>query len=69
MKPELLTELLDRAMIEPLGLVIETNNPGSFKTEVSNHAKTDERYRALMVCVPSIDGHVFLVKKSVELDP
>ena len=70
MKPELLVELLDRALGEELGLVIETNNPGTLQNELQR-AKRElgDQYKQLLVCIPSIGNHVFLTKLSVELDP
>lgn len=66
MRPEILAELLERAVAEPIGLAIGTNNPKQMVQrlhEVQRKLELD-----LMICTPSLEGHVFLVRRSVELD-
>jgi hypothetical protein len=66
MKPELALELLRRAREEEIGLAVETNNVKALYNRLWEAAKPIED---LMLCIPSTDGFVFIVKKSVELDP
>ena len=68
MKPELLRSLLDRALEEELGLVIETNNPHQIEIKIHEVKKTTLKYDGLIVAIPSTPETVFLVKKTVELD-
>ena len=68
MKPELLRSLLDRALEEELGLVVETNNPHQIEIKIHEVKKTTHKYDGLIVAIPSTPETVFLVKKTVELD-
>lgn len=65
----ILDDLLNRALEEEMGLVVETNNPGYARQQIMDHKKTDERFRSLIIAIPSTENEVFIVKKSVELDP
>lgn len=66
MKPEQALELLDLAREQELGLVVETNNVKAMVNKITEAAVP---YEDLMVCIPSVPDRVFIVKKSVELDP
>lgn len=68
MKPELLTELIQRALDEEMGLIIKTNNQTRLVQELTA-AKKALGATELIVARPSSPEEVFLVKKSVELDP
>lgn len=59
--------LLDRALTEDLGLFIELSNPKSFEAQVCKIKSIYPQYDSLMVCWPSLENTIFLVKKSVEL--
>lgn len=69
MKSELLTELFERASSLELGLVISTNNPDHLMKELHAHRKLVGRWTDLMIATPSQPNLLFLVHKSVELDP
>lgn len=62
------TELLERALGEPIGLVIETNNTQQLQILLCNQHRA-LGLNDLVICVPGIDNTIFIVKKSVELDP
>lgn len=66
---ETFKSILDRALSEPLGLYIECVNPKSFEVQISRIKSVYPNYDSLMVCIPSLPETVFLVKKSVELEP
>lgn len=68
MKPSLLTNLLEKANGEELGWWIRTTNPKHLAIQLDNHKRWLREFENLLVCVPSIDGCVFIVQKSVELD-
>ena len=68
MKPQLLTELLNKAKEEELGLAIETTNAKQLSIQLDNHKRWLDEFEGLMICLPSIEGHVFIIHKSVELD-
>lgn len=68
MKPELIYDLLNRAILEELGLVIETNNPQALALQIHEVKKSSERYSVIEVTTPSTPNTLMLVKKSVELD-
>lgn len=68
MKPELLYDLLNRALTEELGLVVTTNNPHRLTLNLHDIKKAHSRYAEIEISVPSTPDTIFLVKKSVELD-
>lgn len=67
MRLDIFAELLKQAVEEPFGLAITTNNPKQMVLrlhEVQRQLRLD-----LMICTPSLENTVFLVRRSVELDP
>jgi hypothetical protein len=68
MRLEILQTLLERASAEPLGLAIETNNVQRLVT-LLHEAKDGVPNLSVIICIPSIPNTVFLVQRSVELDP
>lgn len=68
MKEELLFDLLNRALMEELGLVVETNNPHQLSVKLHALKKASSRYAEIEITIPSTPDTVMLVKKSVELD-
>ena len=68
MKPELLYDLLNRALEEELGVVITCVNPTRLNQCLINAAKDLERYATLTITVPSTPNTVMIVKRTVELD-
>lgn len=67
MRPDILVELLRRASAEPWGLYIGTNNPKQMAWYL--HEAQRDLNADVMICVPSLENTVFLVRRSVELDP
>lgn len=59
--------LLDRALNEDIGLFIELENPKSFEVQISKIKAIYPQYSSLMLCWPSLENTIFLMKKSVEL--
>jgi hypothetical protein len=68
MKPELLYDLLNRALEEELGMVISTNNPQRMSLDLHNLTRDMPKYASLTITVPSTPDTVMIVKKTVELD-
>ena len=68
MKEELLFDLLNRALIEELGLIVETNNPHGLSLKLHALKRASTRYADIEITVPSTPDTLMLVKKSVELD-
>lgn len=68
MKPELLFDLLNRALQEEMGLIVETNNPHALSLKLHEIKRAGDRYAAIEITVPSTPNTIMLVKKSVELD-
>lgn len=62
--------LLDRALDEDLGIVVEINNPEALiqRIHTARKALNDPRYDSIMLCRTSNPEELFLIKKSVELD-
>ena len=71
MTPDILTSLLSRAAAEPIGLVIETNNPKAMSVTLQDHRKSlgDMRLADLVIAVPSIPDHIYIYHRSMSLDP
>lgn len=69
MKPELLTSIFVRAAEEPIGLVIETNNAKVLLNKLYEHRKIVDQWYDLMIVQPSNPNEIFIVQKSMELDP
>jgi len=68
MRPELLIEILDKALTEELGVVVETNNSHQLTLRFHEQTKDTSKYANLQVCAGSKEGTVLIVQKSVELD-
>ena len=68
MRPELLIEILDKALTEELGVVVETNNPHQLTMRFHECTKDVSKYASLIVCIGSKPDTVFISQKSVELD-
>ena len=68
MKPELLYDLLNRALTEELGLVVTTNNPQKMSHDLHALTKDNPRYTSIMITIPSTLETLILAKRSVELD-
>lgn len=68
MRPELLIEILDKALTEELGVVVETNNPHSLTLKFHEYTKDVSKYAGLMICIGSKPDTIFISQKSVELD-
>lgn len=68
MKPELLYDLLNRALTEEMGLVITTNNPHQLSMKLHEIKKSLDRYAEIEIVAPSTPETIMLVRKSVELD-
>lgn len=69
MNPALVLDLLNRALTEELGLVVDTPNPKLMEVRI-HEVKTASKpkYDSIMVTIPSTPNTIMLVKKSVELD-
>lgn len=67
MQPSILIELLERASTEPLGLWIETTNAKALAQRLINMQR-EVHVPDIMICTPSIDNVIFIVRRSVELD-
>ena len=68
MKPELLIDLLSRALTEELGLVVGTNNPHALTMKLHEIRKANPIFDNLELTVPSTPNTVMVVKKTVELN-
>jgi len=68
MKPELLYDLLNRALQEEMGLVVSTNNPHSLSLKLHALTKANTTYTDLIITIPSTPETVMITKRSVELD-
>lgn len=68
MKDDLIIDLLNRALECDIGLWIETNNVRVLNNALSDMKKHSDKWASLMICIPSIDNHILIVHKSVELD-
>jgi hypothetical protein len=67
MRSTILIELLQRAAQEPIGLAVETNNARAMLQHLQIML-ADLKIADLMLCTPSIENTVFIIRKSVELD-
>lgn len=68
MKSELCFGVLNRALEEELGLAIESNNPKQLSFYLHECVKGLDKYADLMICIPSLPDHIFITKRSVELN-
>lgn len=69
MKPELIASLLQSALEQPLGVYVECNNAPKTAQALDDLKKFREEFAGLMVCIVDIPDTVFIIHKSVELDP
>ena len=59
MKPELLYDLLNRALTEEMGLVITTNNPHQLSIKLHEIKRASSRYAEIEITVPNVPaGHL-----------
>jgi hypothetical protein len=63
-----LFELLNRALTEEMGVVVDTTNAKQLSQNLHAITKGLDRYADLTITVPSTPNTVIIVKKSVELD-
>ncbi len=69
MTPEIIQGLLDRAMDNELGVVIETNNTDEAFNKISVHRKDlDRKYECLIIARSSVPNQIIIYKKTVNLD-
>lgn len=68
MNEDLLFDLLNRALEEEMGLVIETNNPNYLVNKLSAVKRDLDRYATLIIAVPSTPNTVMITKSTVELE-
>ena len=71
MRQDILLTLLDRASREPLGLVIETNNPKALRENYLQNLRRDHpspEVRSLIFCIPSVPNTLIICQPSVELE-
>jgi len=68
MRPELLIEILDKALTEELGVVVETNNVHQLTLRFHEQTKNVSKYDSLQICAGSKPDTVLIAQKSVELD-
>ena len=68
MKPDLLFPLLDRALTEELGLVITTNNPRYLMQKINNLRKGMDKYKSLILTIPSTPETIIIAKETVDLE-
>lgn len=70
-RQDILLQLLERATTEPLGLVIETNNPKILREKYlpeirQNHPNL--AIRSLIFAIPSIPNTLFICQPTIELE-
>jgi len=69
---EILLTLCERAAEESIGLFVSTNNVHLLLLDIyraiSASGQTTEDL-GITICVPSIEGCLFIVRRSLELDP
>jgi hypothetical protein len=63
-----LFELLNRALTEEMGVVVDTPNAKQLSQNLHAITKGLDRYASLTITVPSTPNTVIIVKRSVELD-
>ncbi len=71
MRQDTLLTLLQRASTEPLGLVIETNNPKALRENYLQTLRKDHpepTVRNLIFAIPSVPGILFICQPTVELE-
>lgn len=68
MRQETLIELLQRASQEQIGLCVRTTNQNALLHRLQL-VQRELRTPDIMLCTPSIDNTIFIMRRSVELDP
>lgn len=71
MNQSILLTLLDRASIEPFGLVIETNNPKALREnylQSLRKAHSNPTVRNLIFAIPSTPNTLFICQPNIELE-
>jgi hypothetical protein len=68
MNQQLLYDLLNRALIEEMGLVVECQNPQRMSFNLHKVRAANPAFAEIEITVPSTPNTVMLVKKSVELN-
>lgn len=66
--PEHLHALFLAAQDEELGIVIETNNPNQVQQDLHAYRQSHPELHSVEICIPDIPNHLFLTKKSVDLN-
>lgn len=69
MSPQILEDLLYRAVNEPLGLEIKTNNVNALLTQIRTQYPGIGQALGVVICKPALPNTIFILKKSVELSP
>lgn len=64
-KPDLLAALWVRAAEEPFGLAIATDNVTQLRRTL--YANAGNFLQDIMLCVPSVEGWLFMVRRTVDL--
>lgn len=67
--PELIRSALEKAMTEEIGICLKVHNPKQAQFKFDEWRKANEPFAGLVIAIPSIPDHIFIVKKSVELAP
>jgi hypothetical protein len=71
MRQDILLQLLARAAAEPLGLVIETNNPKAMRENYLQNLRKDHpdpNIRNLIFAIPSVPNTLFICQPTVDLE-
>lgn len=71
MRQDILLTLLDRAAGEPLGLVIETNNPKALRENYLQGLRRDHpnpEVRKLIFAIPALSNTLFICQPTVDLE-
>ena len=66
--PRALAEAIKRAADERYGMVISCTNTNYVRNTLHQIMQEIELAQDLMICVPSLENTIFIVKRSVELD-
>ncbi len=69
LKPELLAGLLHKAVDEPIGIEVKTNNAKRLQIELDEFKRSQSDWAELMCCLTTYPDTLFIIHKSVELDP
>lgn len=66
-KLSLYFDLLNRALDEEMGVVLESNNPQQLSLHLTEAKRASDRFKSLTICVDSRQK-VLIVKPTVRLD-